>query len=1076
MTRIACFVLCSLFLCPTNGWAQSTELFILHSYGQEYPWTKDQHQGFVDELKAAYPHEVLISTEYLDTKRVDFGPSYIGSFRQYLAMKYAGYRPDVVYVTDDNALTFAINELPEIFPDVPIVFSGVNDYSALTEGTAATGVFEKKEITPNLRVIRHIGFNSGQIAFVGDGSETDRAIKREIARELEGVAGIQPVFIDSPSIDTISDALAQHPYGIVFLTTIGGVKDRDGQVLAIREIVRRIVAGGDFLLLSMEDAYIVPGVLGGYVTSGVRQGQVAARMVSAYLSGTGVEELGPVRTGPNEFVFDQRELDRHDLVLPDAIQQEATILHPHPSFYETHRTLVVTSLLLLAFLLVATLLLSIALMFRKSRELREAADALRERNAQLVSAKASLDEAQRIATMGSWSLRLDSGQLEWSDEIFNIFEVDKNQFKASYEAFLAAIHPDDRDRVNEAFHQSVRDKSPYEIQHRLKMADGRIKFVLERGSTYYNEEGIPVRSVGTVQDISERVKAEQRLKQWAAVFENSLEGVVITDERAKIIDVNRAFVDITGYSKEEVLGGRPNIRRSQCHDREFYRAMWQSIQDTGSWSGEIWNRKKSGELSPEWLSISTLYDDSEHVTNYVGVFTDISVLKRSEEKLEYLANHDPLTNLPNRNLLHERLNQAIAHAKRNASMIAVLFLDLDRFKIINDTLGHIAGDKLLRAAAERMRIVLRECDTIGRQGGDEFVAIIEGCRNIDEIEALSDRIRETLTQRFEIDGQTLFIGVSIGICLFPADGRDAATLIRNADSAMYQAKRAGRNGHVFYDPQLTDKARMRMELDVALRGSVEKGEFQLYYQPKVDLASGALIGAEALVRWQRGEQLVNPDEFIPIAEETGVILAIGEWVLEESARQLHAWREAGYSLQQLAINLSAVQVERGHVADIMRRLLDQFALPASLFEMEITESVLFDHPEQAERVLAELRDIGLSLAMDDFGTGFSSLINLKRYPIDTIKIDRSFVRDLMRDANDEAITRAVIAMCKSLELTVVAEGVEESAQAVYLKAHGCHQAQGHLFGHPVPAEAFEKLLEAGGSRGGGTKTALQESP
>lgn len=1062
MRNFCCILFCMLIFASTTSWARSAQVFLLHSYSQDYPWTKRQHEGFVTELQSRQQADIIFNTEYLDTKRKALEPEYVARFSDYLAMKYSGYKPDAVYVTDDNALEFALSKMDRIFPGIPIFFSGVNDYSVLDriDKSQVTGVFERKEVAPNLRIFNATDTGKGKIAFVGDGSETYEIVRHEINQELKPFVDIEAVFISASEIDEITRELAGFPYGAVFLTTIGAIKDAAGQTLPLAEIIQRIAQSGDHILFSMEDAYLEPGVLGGYVTSGIRQGAIAARLVSEYLSGKALGDIEPVQSSPNEFIFEQRQLEKHRIVLPREISAQATILHPTPGFYQANRMLVLGSLVSLAMLLILTLAITVIFMSRKSRECKKVATELRDRNIQLLHTKESLVEAQRIAGMGSWTLDLETNELDWSDEIFHIFEIDRKRFTASYESFLATIHPDDRDMVNEAYLNSVKNKSDYEIQHRLLMPDGRIKFVLERGRTHYNLLGKPLRSAGTVQDVTEKIYAEQRLYQWAAVFENTIEGVIITDENARIIDVNRAFSEITGYSKSEVLGKGPNIRRSQAHNTEFYKAMWESIQETGTWSGEIWNRKKNGELSPEWLTISTLYDDKGNVSNYVGVFTDISVIKRSEEKLEQLATHDPLTGLPNRTLLHDRLEGAIGRAARSGEKIAVMFLDLDRFKIINDTLGHVVGDKLLRQAAMRMKEVLRECDTIGRQGGDEFLAIIEDCVHLAQVEAISNRIRERIAHPFDVDKQTLFIGVSVGISLFPDDGDDAVTLIRNADSAMYQAKRMGRNNIAFYDAALTREARKRMELDIALRTAIDKDEFRLYYQPKIDLKSGSIVGAEALIRWMRdGNQLVRPDDFIPIAEETGLILSIGEWVLEESARQMRAWLDSGYLLQHLAINLSAVQIQRGNIASIMHRVIEKYRLQPSQFELEITESVLFDHPGQAKKVLTELRDIGLSLAMDDFGTGFSSLINLKQYPIDIIKIDRSFVSDLLVDANDEAITKAVIAMGKSLELKVVAEGVEEKAQADYLKALGCDQAQGYLFSPPVPAAEFECLLQ-----------------
>lgn len=1059
--RVLLFLSGLMFFTPVSVQAGSAQVLILHSYSQEYPWTRNQHSGFVDELRASFVGDVLFSTEYLDTKRKALDSVFVNGFRDYMAVKYQGYLPDIIYVTDDNALLFARQVLVELFPGVPVIFSGVNDYSVREwiDPKRITGVFEKKEIVPNLKVVAAAADRGQKICIVGDGSNTDMAIRREIKEELEAFPDLEPEYIAESDINVLTGKLAESRSGIVFLTTIGGIKDKTGSNLTLEEIIRRIVISGDFTLFSMEDAYLYQGVLGGYVTSGSRQGSEAARMAASYMAGMPISEIKPLLDSPNEFVFDAPELERKQISLPRDVRSQAKILNPAPTFYQSNKTLILGSIFILVVLLALVLVVDVMLMSRKNREVNKYARDLRDQHEELMRTQESLVDAQRIAGMGSWSLDLNSNHLEWSNEIFHIFEIDRQHFQASYEAFLEAIHPEDRDLVNQTYLNSVESKTEYELQHRLQMKDGRIKYVLERGKTYYDSEGQPERSVGTIQDVTERVLAEQRLRQWAKVFENTIEGVIITDEQLRIIDINRAFTEITGFSREEVIGEKPNMRRSERHDNAFYQQMWQSIEDTGSWSGEIWNRKKNGELSPEWLSITTLQDDSGRVINYMGVFTDISVLKRSEEKLEHLANHDPLTGLPNRTLLYDRLDRAIRVAQRNSANITVLFLDLDRFKIINDTLGHAIGDQLLIEAAARLSAVLRDADTVGRLGGDEFLAIMEGCGDIAEVEVVSDRLRQTIAKPFVIEEKELFIGVSIGISVFPQDGDTAATLIRNADSAMYQAKKSGRNSIEFYDMALTERAAKRMEFDAALRRAIEREEFLLYYQPKVDLKSGAITSAEVLIRWLRdGVEMIRPDYFIPVAEESGLILPIGEWVLRESVRQMSAWKQSNTPLKHLAVNLSALQIQHGDIPRLVTELLEEYQLEAEYLEMEITESVLFDHPEQAGVSLNELRDIGVSLAMDDFGTGFSSLINLKQYPIDTIKIDRSFVGDILIDPNDEAITRAVLAMGQSLGLTVVAEGVEKTAQAEYLDENGCDYAQGYLYSPPVPADEFEKLL------------------
>ena len=1045
-------------------WVSSLEaasVFILHAYSQEYQWTKRQHSAFIEYLQLEYKDKnIVFSTEHLDTKRINYKNSYGRDFANYLKTKYANYQPDAIYITDDNALKFALAQLPNLFPSTPIVFSGVNDYSVVDklDPKIITGVFEKKEIGPNIKLMTNIVGFEDKIMFVGDGSSTYRAVEYELKQELDKFPRLKPVFKTFKQIDDAVKSVKICGCKYVFLTTIGGIKDQAGKSLSLHDIVTAIAKAGDFVLLSMEDAYLFEGVVGGYVTSGKAQGEMAAKMVVDILAGKKLTSIPPVVDSPNEYIFNEQELIRKQISLPAEIRDVATIINPTLSFYEENKSLVLATILVLFVMLVVVLVVAVVLISMRKNELKQVAHTLSEQKNELIKTQNSLKIAQKMARLGSWSLDLVSNDLKWSDEIFRIFEIDKNKFGASYEAFLNAIHPDDRDLVNQAYTDSLKNKTSYEIEHRLLMDDGRIKYVQERCVTHYNDKDEPLISYGTVQDITDKKQDEKRIRQWASIFESTIEAVVITDTEQNIIDVNRAFTEITGYSKEEVIGHRPNIRRSERHNKQFYKEMWKSIIDTGAWTGEIWNRKKNGELSPEWHSISTIYDENGTIINYVGVFTDISVLKRSEEKLEHLANHDPLTELANRSLLIDRIERTIRRLERDKGHLAVLFLDLDRFKKVNDTLGHPVGDALLQEAALRLKSVIRNSDTIGRLGGDEFLVLIDGYDNISIVKSVAEKLRTAIEEPFLIDGNELYISVSIGISIYPDDGEDSSTLIRNADSALYRAKRNGRNGFSFYDYEFTKQAAQRLHMENILRHALDNDEFQLFFQPKVNLDTGRVIGAEALLRLQTADgKMLAPDEFIPVAEETGLIIPIGKWVLEQAIQQWSRWYEMGHILQ-MAINISAVQIQRADIIDTLIDIQKQYPLALGMIELEVTESVLIDFPEKAIEVLNGVRRLGHSIALDDFGTGFSSLSNLKYYPISTIKIDKSFVQDILVDPNDAAITRAVVAMGKSLEMNVVAEGVETEAHVTFLQELGCHQAQGYYYARPLSALAFTQAF------------------
>ena len=608
-----------------------------------------------------------------------------------------------------------------------------------------------------------------------------------------------------------------------------------------------------------------------------------------------------------------------------------------------------------------------------------------------------------------------------------------------------------------------------------KLLTGQEEFI-EYGTVHQRKDGSlfpvevrlsPVSSVtdrrlliAMVRDVSERKVTEEKLRLLAAVFESTAEGVMVTDKNSNIVVVNRAFTETTGYAEQEVLGKNPRILKSGRHDRSFFNALWSSLNNAGAWQGELWDRRKNGEVFPTWSTISAVYDDKSQLTHYVSVFSDISSIKRSQEQLDFLAHHDPLTRLPNRVLLNDRLDHALHRAQRDGHHVAVLFLDMDRFKNINDSLGHPIGDELLQVAAQRIRNSLREEDTLARLGGDEFIVLLEEVQDLQQAAVTARKLIDGFYQPFTIKGNELHVTLSIGISFYPQDGADSATLVKNADAAMYRAKEEGRNDFRFYTAAFTSAVFERLTLETALRRALEREQLLLYYQPQYCLKTGRLTGAEALLRWQHPDMgLVSPDKFIPLAEESGLIVPIGEWVLRTACMQLKHWRDAGLGLERIAVNVSGIQFQRGSIVDSVRAALQEAGLSGKHLELEITESFIMQKEAWAIEVLNDIKRTGVTITIDDFGTGYSSLSYLKRLPIDKLKIDSSFVRDIPRDPNDEAITRAVLALGHSLQLEVIAEGVETEEQQTFLKSLGCNEVQGFLYSRPVSGEAFEQLLK-----------------
>ncbi len=624
---------------------------------------------------------------------------------------------------------------------------------------------------------------------------------------------------------------------------------------------------------------------------------------------------------------------------------------------------------------------------------------------------------------------------------------------------FARLNAADAGRIRASLAESVRTLSNWRAEFRVWHPAKGERWIEGLATPEHEADGGTLLH-GFLHDVTERKLTEDQLRQAATVFTSSQEGIVITGSDGGIKAVNPAFCTITGYGESELIGKNMRVLQSGRHNSDFYKAMWASVAEVGYWQGEIWNRRKNGELFPELLTISSVRDDLGKIAAYVGSFTDITGIKQSEAQLEKLAHHDPLTGLPNRLLLRSRLEHAITRATRSGKRGALLFLDLDRFKTVNDSLGHPAGDELLLAVAQRLRGRLRESDTIARLGGDEFVVLLEEVAGPQQVASLSQSLIDNLAMPFTLsEGHEVYIGTSIGISLFPDDSADVDILIQQADSALYQAKEHGRGVCRFYTMALTEAANTRLLLEARLRRALERDEFLMHYQPLVAMKDRRIIGVEALMRWQDPEKgMISPAQFIPLAEETGVIIPLGEMALRAACRQMKAWLDAGLALETVAVNLSPRQFRQGDIQEVVRGILLETGLPARHLELEITEGAIMEQGQEAEAKLEWLRELGVHVAIDDFGTGYSSLAYLKRFRINKLKVDQSFVRNIPGDSADMEIATAIIGLGKTLGLEILAEGVETEAQLAFLQAKGCDAAQGYLFSRPVPAAEIAPLI------------------
>ena len=557
---------------------------------------------------------------------------------------------------------------------------------------------------------------------------------------------------------------------------------------------------------------------------------------------------------------------------------------------------------------------------------------------------------------------------------------------------------------------------------------------------------------------------EARLKVAEAVFETAGEGIMICDADNRIVNVNPAFTSITGFSRDQAVGQTPALLNSGKHDKDFFRGMWESIERNGKWSGEIWNRRQNGEIYPQWLSITVIEGGGGNIEQYVAVFTDISLHKMNDEKgpAEYQSNYDALTNLPNRRLLHDRIHQALAQAAQNKERVGILYLDLDNFKNVNDSLGYSRGDAVLVEMGNRVKGCLRDRDAIGRMGGDKFLVILPQLRTAEETTMILWRLLEAVGNPLTLKGhkEPIMVTTSIGIAIYPDDGETAADLIRNADTAAFHVKKQGGGNWQFFTEDMNIRAMERLTQEKKLRQALEKDQLVLHYQPKVELRRGRIIGMEALVRWQDPDdgELMPPASFIPLAEETGLIIPLGEWVLHTACAQAKAWQEAGMRPMGLAVNLSARQLMKKDLLADMVRILDATGLTPEFLEMEITETSLMERADEAIVTLRGIQEMGVKLAADDFGTGYSSLNYLRNFPLNSIKIDHSFVADIGGGGGGAMLAAAVIAIGQSLGLRVIAEGVESQEQLAFLRQQWCDEIQGFLFSRPLPVEAFEALM------------------
>ncbi|MCB1916171.1 MAG: EAL domain-containing protein [Rhodocyclaceae bacterium] len=687
--------------------------------------------------------------------------------------------------------------------------------------------------------------------------------------------------------------------------------------------------------------------------------------------------------------------------------------------------------------------------------------------AELRQANERLDLAHQAADIGTWELEVDSGRLYWDERMRELYGGNAGEIGDTLRDWQRHVHADDRDAFEKALSRAIADGTRVNETFRIIGGDGVLRATELHAKLHRDTEGRPQRLVGINLDVSARMEAEARLLQAASVFDHAHEGILITDTARRIIDVNPAFEQLTGYSREEVVGLSPAVMRSGMHDDTFYRGIWDEIDRNGFWRGEIWNRRKSGELAAQLETISVVRDVRGEIKHYIGIFSDITKMVEQQNEMQHLAHHDALTGLPNRVLLSDRLQRAMGLARRHENLLAVCYLDLDGFKPINDRYGHAAGDMLLVAVAARLTALLRESDSVARLGGDEFVLLLGDIADRADCVRVLDRLVAGLGEAYLIDEQhSVQIAASVGVALFPSDDVDADTLLRHADQAMYVAKEAGRGRYSIFDAEQGRRTRDRKNRLSRIEAGLQGNEFVLYFQPKVNMRLGTVVGAEALIRWQDPERgILPPSDFLPLVERHELAIALDDWVIGEAVRLQAGWLAQGVRLP-VGVNVSGRYLLKGGLAESVRRALSAHpSVDAAMLELEVLESSALDDLAAVARSIEQCRRIGLSVALDDFGTGYSSLSHLRRLPADILKIDRSFVGEMLTDSGGHAIVEGVIGLSRAFHRQVIAEGVESDAHVARLLELGCELGQGYGIARPMPADAVPGWVRHGARYG-----------
>lgn len=1051
VSLVVVVVLLSSKYCYAIDHFSNHRILLIYSYHPSFPTSPHIIKGIKSAFSDSNPP--IIDVEYMDSKRLNDATSQENYFKllRYKLSKRSQY--DLIISADDNALDFIVRHKASLFKHTDLVFLGVNNLAkarSLDSVPWATGVIEAASFKETLMLSKGLMPERNRLHVIFDNRKSSLSMLSDAREAIKTSYGFETKELNLAKL-TWSDLAVQlkHLGKQDVIVLLSAYQDREQVSQSFEESLSMIVQATDAPILHFWEHGIGSGALGGVIVNFQEQGRQAGMMARRILSGEPTSNINVLLESPNLPMLDQSLLAAYAINAENLPDNTVWRNELNSTWKRYKQSILIISLVLLS-LLVLTIFLG-----RHNLKMRVISKRLEQQRSFLRLLMNTLPD------------------LVWIKDPHGIYISCNKRF----EEFVGAKESQIVGRSDYDFFE--REQAASFIKHDQS--------TIARNKTQQHEEDVffsstgeqisletiktPIHDLknnkllgimGVGRDISDRKAKESALRLSASVVDNTAEGVIIANSNFKVVEVNNAFSEITQYKRAEVLNTIPSFLHSEQYGSDLYNNLKHSIQVNGRWSGEFINKRKDGSLYHVWQTISAIHDERGQLSHYVAVFSDISSLKQSQQEALHLAYHDVLTNLPNRLLLKERLEQAIKHAIRRHQTFAVMFLDLDNFKNTNDTRGHAAGDQLLKDIAQLLVDSVRVEDTVARVGGDEFVLLFEELDSPDRAAQLAEKILTSLRTSKQAQHSELAVSASIGICLFPQDGYCADDLLKNADTAMYRAKHQGKNTYQFYTEELTRDIIKRVELESELRQAISNQELCLYYQPQVNLVTGELVGVEALLRWNSSKLgPISPEEFIPIAEESNLIQEIGPWVLKEAAQQALIWLDMGVSIGRIAVNVAGPQITRDDaLAEQVSKILEQYQLSPAQLAIEVTESFIMEQSKLGVNQLLLLQEMGIELAIDDFGTGYSSLSHLKSLPISKLKIDKSFIKDIPIDCNDMEISRTIVALGSNLGLKVIAEGVETEEQAKYLREIGCDEAQGYLYGKAMSAHELEQYCRA----------------